>query len=504
MRRDLKQFEGQVYDLLVVGGGINGASIANLASKRGYKVALVEKGDFSSGTSSKSSKLMHGGLRYLENFQFSLVREALRERTFHVRKVSHLVKPLEFIVPVYKDDKRPLWIFHMGVYLYDLLAGRHRIGRHRKLSYKELISLEPALKKEGLKGGVSYYDAQMDDIRLCLENVLCAAKQKAAVANYAEVVAFMKENGRVVGAQIKDVLCESQKTYSLRAKNIVIASGAWTDEVLKKSETGLASRVRPTKGVHIVTERKLFNHAMLIPSKQDRRIFFVLPWRDQTMIGTTDNDYFAKPDQLQVTEQEVEYLMDETNRVFEGDPLEFKDVQASFAGLRPLVAQHGSEAKASREHLIFQTTSGIFSIVGGKYTTYRVIAKECVDQIFGKQDSEIDELFSRPLSDSEISELSEEFEVEEKTAKDLATRYGSQSRELLKVGIEKPGLLEKISNDGPYVHAEIAYARDVEMAQTAEDIVMRRMGIAYSPRDLLHFGPLLYQSAESYISSKLL
>jgi glycerol-3-phosphate dehydrogenase len=505
MLRDLTQFETQVYDLLVVGGGINGASIANLASKRGYKVALVEKGDFASGTSSKSSKLMHGGLRYLENFQFSLVSEALRERTFHVRNVSHLVKPLEFVVPVYKNDKRPLWLFHLGVFLYDLLAGKHRIGKHRKLSRKQLIELEPQLKKEGLQGGVSYYDAQMDDTRLCLENILCAAKQKATVANYAEVISFIKENGRVVGAQIKDVLSSDKKLYSLRAKHIVVASGAWTDEVLKKSEAAeFMPRVRPTKGVHIVTERKLFNHAMLIPSKQDRRIFFVLPWREQTMIGTTDNDYFAKPDQLQVMEEDVEYLIDETNRVYEGDPLKFNDVQASFAGLRPLVAQHGSESKASREHLIFQTTSGLFSIVGGKYTTYRVIAKECVDQILGMQDSKIDELFSHPLSNDEICSLSKKFEVEEETARDLASRYGSKTVEVLKMGLKRPELLKKISNAGPYIHAEIAYACDVEMARTPEDIVMRRLSIAYSPRDLLTYGPLLHQISERYLGSNSL
>ena len=215
----------QPYDLLVIGGGINGAAIANIAIDAGLKVILLEKGDFAGGTSSKSTKLVHGGLRYLENFEFDLVREALKERFIQLQSVPHLVKPLPFVIPVYTTDRRPLWMMKLGVFLYDVLSGKYRIGPHRSLSKKEVIDLVPGVKEDNLTGGVLYYDAQMDDARLCLENILSAQAKGAQVFNYTKVNEFIKENGRAVGVIAQDVL--NGKIFTVNAKRIVCAAGPW-------------------------------------------------------------------------------------------------------------------------------------------------------------------------------------------------------------------------------------------------------------------------------------
>ena len=346
MERDIKRFSNQTYDLLVIGGGINGAAIAHLAAKRGMKVALLEKGDFASGTSSKSTKLIHGGIRYLENMEVDLVYESLRERHIQLRVAPHLVKPLPFVIPVYQGDKRPLWMMQLGVFLYDLLAGRYRVKPWRKLSRQEVIRLEPGIEPKGLKGGVLYYDAQMDDARLCLENVLMAAQYGAHVANYVKVVSFVKENGRVAGVRAHDML--GIKELEVRAKRVICAAGPWTNELLRLDLPEAKKKVRTTKGIHIVYKGEISKHAVLIGSQSDRRIFFVIPWMGNSLIGTTDTDYIASPDAVKVEKEDIDYLVRESKRVFPALDFTPSNILATFAGLRPLIRKSGSPRKVSR------------------------------------------------------------------------------------------------------------------------------------------------------------
>src|SRR3989338_2584575 len=261
MKRDLLQFTRQRYDVLVVGGGINGAAVAHLAALNGLKTALLEKGDFAGGTSSKSTKLIHGGLRYLENFEFGLVRESLRERHVQLNSAPHLVHPLRFVIHVYKTDPRPFWMMKLGVWLYDFLSGKYVLEKHRALTAEEVCRIIPGIRREGLIGGVAYSDAQMDDARLCLENVLSAVEKGAHAANYAEVRSLIQENGKSVGVKAYDHLTD--KTFEVRAKKIVCAVGPWANIFLRKENSRSRPRLRTTKGIHIVYKGRLAQDAIL-------------------------------------------------------------------------------------------------------------------------------------------------------------------------------------------------------------------------------------------------
>lgn len=307
MKRDIQKFTKEQYDVLVIGGGINGAAIAHMSALNGLKTALLEKGDFASGTSSKSTKLIHGGLRYLENFEFDLVRESLRERHVQLHSSPHLVQPLKFIIPVYKTDKRPMWMMRLGVWLYDFLSGKYVIEKHQQLSVDQVCKEVPGIERKGLLGGVSYSDAQMNDARLCLENILSAEEKGAHVANYTEVRSLIQENGKVVGAKALDLL--NKEAFELRAKKVVCAIGPWTNPFAHKENSQSPAQIRTTKGVHIIVQGRLAEDAILIPAQKDRRVFFIIPWLDHTLIGTTDTDYVGSPDDVEVEDQDIDYLI---------------------------------------------------------------------------------------------------------------------------------------------------------------------------------------------------
>ncbi len=478
MQRNIEQLRKTTYDILVVGGGINGASIAHLAAREGRSVALLEKGDFASGTSSKSTKLIHGGLRYLENLEFDLVYESLKERRAQLQAAPHLVKPLAFVIPVYEGDRRPLWMMRLGVFLYDLLAGPYKIGPREGLSRERILELEPGLKKEGLKGGVLYYDAQMDDARLCLENVLAADDAGAHVANYVRVTDFVKEKGRAVGVRAVDVL--SGKPFEVRAKRVVVTGGPWSNELLRLDAPKAREKVRATKGIHIVYKDKLSHHALFIPSGSDKRIFFVIPWLGHSLIGTTDTDYKGSPDSVTAEPADIDYLMRETRRVFPQMDLSEGKILSTFAGLRPLVRQGGSESKVSRKHLFYRSPSGVIFVVGGKYTTYRKVAEDCLKKIFRG--------FKTPgpftvYGSGAILEAAEDvacrLKMDEALIRELTERYGSRSQDLFDMVEADPCLGEKLSNDPPVIRAEIVYSMKIEMACTEEDIVARRLPLSY-------------------------
>ena len=456
MIRDIERFKRTTYDILVIGGGINGAAIAHLAARRGMKVALLEKGDFASGTSSKSTKLIHGGIRYLENLEVDLVYESLRERHIQLTVAPHLVKPLPFVIPVYEGDKRPLWMMQLGVFFYDLLAGRYRVKLRKNLTREEVIRLEPGIEQKGLKGGVLYYDAQMDDARLCLENVLMAAHYGAHVANYMKVVSFVKENGRVAGVRAHDML--GIKEFEVRAKRVICAAGPWTNELLRLDIPNAKKRVRTTKGIHIVYKGEISKHAILIGSQSDRRIFFVIPWMGNSLIGTTDTDYSANPDKVKVEQKDIDYLIRESRRVFPSIDFRLSRILATFAGLRPLIRKWGSASKVSRKHLFYSSQSGIIFVVGGKYTTYRKVAEDCMNRIHRIYEKETFTVYGSGAITETAEAAALRSGLEREMVQSLMDLFGSRYKYVLKLVEKDPSLKEKVCVVPPVIKAQISYS----------------------------------------------
>jgi glycerol-3-phosphate dehydrogenase len=482
MIRDLSRLSQNKFDLIVVGGGINGAAIAHLAAASGVSVALLEKGDFASGTSSKSTKLLHGGIRYLENFEFDLVQESLKERFIQWQAAPYLVKPMPFVVPVYKNDARPLWMMKLGVWLYDFLSHQYRIGHHRFLSAEEITSLAPGINTEGLTGGVEYFDAQMDDARICLENVLMADLKGAVAANYVEVKDFIRDgHQKAIGVKVRDVL--SDKLIDVHGAKIIVTAGPWSDEMIQKDTPKSAHRLRPTKGVHIVYRGEISQKAFLLQSRQDKRIFFVIPFKGHSLIGTTDTDYQGQPDQVKVEEADTHYLLEEAGRTFPKINFDHSNIIATFAGVRPLVADKGQPSRLSRKHVIESSASGIIFVMGGKYTTYRAIAQEAVEKALPQLRAHV--FGSKPYAlygsggNEEGKTVSQRFEVSTDLVKYLQGIYGSRCIDVLNIIRQDPKLKEPICTCSPAIAAQIVYSREVEMAQTVEDIVERRLGLSY-------------------------
>ncbi|OGW79465.1 MAG: hypothetical protein A3G33_00325 [Omnitrophica bacterium RIFCSPLOWO2_12_FULL_44_17] len=484
------------YDLLVVGGGINGAAVAHIAQKSGLKTALIDKGDFASGTSSKSTKLIHGGIRYLENMEFGLVKESLKERYIQLRSAPFLVKSLAFVIPVYKGDRRPLWMMRLGVFLYDFLAGKLSVQHHEELNVHEIVRLIPGIKHEGLEGGVLYYDAQMDDARLCLENILAAAEVGADVANYIDVVSFIKQNGKVAGVKCHDLI--KHALFEIRAEKIICAVGPWTNRLLKLDDPNVPDKVRTTKGIHLVYRGRISDRALLLPTQKDKRIFFMIPWMKNTLIGTTDTDYEGDPDQVTVEESDIEYLFEGARRVFPNREFRKQDIVTSFAGLRPLVRKWGRPSDVSRKHVIFQSKSGITFVIGGKYTTYRKIARDCVKKATGRILRAPFRLYGKAVTEIEPAQVAKEYGIELETAKALISKYGSKYVDVLAFTKRDPSLKEKFCNCNPFIKAQIVYSLTVEMAQTADDILARRLSISYFPCESNQCKRVVQQLVQTY------
>ena len=483
MIRDIARFQKNHYDVLIVGGGINGAATAYLASLVGVKVALLEKGDFASGTSSKSTKLLHGGIRYLENLEFDLVRESLKERYIQYKNSPHLVKALSFVIPVYKTSPRPLWKMKLGVWLYDFLSGKYRLGGYRQISRRELLSIAPGIQQQGLMGAVSYVDVQMDDARMCLENVLMADAKGAHVANHAEVLEFLKDNGKCIGVEAKDAL--TGHIFHVKAKTVVVTAGPWSDVLLHKDYTRNTSRLRPTKGVHILYKGQISNQAFLLQTASDKRVFFVIPFKGHSLIGTTDTDYDSKPDEVKVEQKDVDYLLKEAARVFPQIDFKKENIITSFAGLRPLVFDKGHPSQISRQHSTEKTFSGIWYVLGGKYTTYRAMAKECVQRVLPALKHKLPQDTEHPLYGSgqvnaDIKQVALRFSLPPETIAYLIKFYGSRYWDVLKLIDDDSSLRSKLCSCSLAIRAQVAYACKVEMAKTFEDIFSRRLQLQYN------------------------
>ncbi|MFT5169684.1 MAG: glycerol-3-phosphate dehydrogenase [Lysobacterales bacterium] len=480
MKRNTQKLEGGQYDLVIIGGGINGAAMANLASQQGLNVALVEKGDFASGTSSKSTKLVHGGLRYLEKFQLKLVSEALAERALQLKKAPHLVKSLDFIIPMYKDAKRPVWMVRLGVFIYDVLSGNLSSQRRKFLTKNNVLKSIPSIKQEGLIAGVSYCDAQMDDARLCLENVLQAASQGADVFNYMEVRETIKENGKTVAIKAYDTL--KNKYYEIAAKNFICTVGPWANQFAKRELNQPAKKVRLTKGVHIVYRGEFSKEAILIPVERDGRIFFMIPWQGNTLIGTTDTDYDGDLEKVVADEKDIAYLIREVNRYFPDRLFKRENIITTFAGLRPLVHEEGAASKVSREHVIEKSFSGIHYVLGGKYTTYRKIAEECLEKIYGNKvniNKENFTVYGGGNIEISISDVAHRFKVAEDIVENLIATYGVRYLDVLKLIKNNADLKMRLSSHTDIIRAQVVYGSEIEMAQTVDDIFYRRLGLDY-------------------------
>ncbi|HEX8431292.1 MAG TPA: glycerol-3-phosphate dehydrogenase/oxidase, partial [Longimicrobium sp.] len=375
---------GETWDVLVIGGGVTGAGIARDAAGRDLRVALVDAGDIAHGTSSRSSRLVHGGLRYLETYDFRLVFEASAERRRLLALAPHLVHPLPFLFPVFRKGPVGRRKLQAGMWLYDTLSLFRNISRHRMLSRRQVAAEEPMLRMDNVVGAALYYDASVDDARLALANARGAHEAGAAVVPHAEVVGFIRDEDVIRGARVRDTLTGA--TTEVAARVVINATGPWSDELRRLADPEAAPRLRPTKGVHIMVEReRLGNHnAITFRSPVDGRVMFVLPWGDFSYVGTTDTDYHGAPADVAADADDVRYLLDSANSLFPRARLTDADVVSTWAGLRPLLAppEAGSELSASatsREHEIWQDRSGLLNIAGGKLTTYRVMAAEAAD-----------------------------------------------------------------------------------------------------------------------------
>jgi len=470
----LARLADESFDVLVIGGGITGVGAALDAASRGLHTALVERRDFASGTSSKSSKMVHGGLRYLNQRDYRLVYEALHERQRLLRNAPHLVTPLPFLIPLY-GGKAIAKALNSGLWMYDLTGGL-RIGkRHHRISPDKTLVHMPTLRREGLAAGFEYYDAQADDARLTLSIVRTAVLDHGAVAtNYAEVTGLLKDtNGRTVGARVGDI--------DVRAKVVVNATGVWADRVRALDEGHDPGTLRPAKGIHLSVpwDRVRCDIAVVIPVLKDKRSIFVVPWGDRVYVGTTDTDYDGSIDIPVCTPEDVTYLLDAVNR-FLTEPLTVDDVLGTWAGLRPLVRDARSDRTAdlSRRHTVLRSDSGVITILGGKLTTYRGMASDAVD-------AAVEQLGRGARSRTAHLPIrgAEGWKAVAASDEHLARRYGGEARTLQAMIAADPSLGQPLVPSLPYLRAEALYAARYEMAHTLDDVLSRRTRALLLARD---------------------
>ncbi len=474
------------FDVVVIGGGVTGAGAALDAATRGLSVALVDARDFASGTSSRSSKLFHGGLRYLEQLEFGLVREALRERELMTTRLApHLVKPVPFLYPItHRVWERPY--VAAGLTLYDTMGGHSSLPGQKHLSRRAALRVFPGLRDDALVGAVRYFDAQADDARHTLTVVRTAARYGAVVRASTRVTGFVRESDRVVGVTVRDA--EDGRTQTIAAGVVLNCTGVWTDELQALSGARGRFRVRASKGVHIVVPRdRITGDAGLILRTSDS-VLFVIPWKNHWLIGTTDTDWKLDLAHPAATRNDIEYLLKHVNSVLVA-PLTYDDIEGVYAGLRPLLAGESEETSAlSREHAVARVVPGLISIAGGKYTTYRVMAADAVDMA-------IDDLPRRiapsctdkvPLLGgdgyyamrNQLEALAAEYGLHPHRISHVLDRYGSMIRDVLDPGLTQPALLETVPSAPDYLMAEIRYAVTHEGALHLEDVLTRRTRIS--------------------------
>ena len=522
MQRLNKQNKQPKYDIIVIGGGISGASVAYEAASRGLKVALVEKNDFANATSSATSKMIHGGLRYLQKMEFGIVRESLRERRVLANIAPNFVFPLPFLLNSYTHDKIPYWVFKIGMIFYDLLSfdknrlwqDSKKITGHKTFNPKKLLAMEPYIKKEGLKKGLMYYDYfNVVPERLTLGFVKSAVAHGAHVANYTKVTSFIADHNKAIqGVQVHDL--QTGEDYDLKADMVINCAGPWADLVLHQSDLlEHPLHLMRSEGIHLIVGKKVNNHVIsaTIPGKGH---CFMVPWRNHTLIGTTDKRYDGDPDDWQVTKEAVLELLEDANTVFgNNETIKPEEIKYVYGGLRPLVESKDKDVYGTSRHYEIDTydnekLSGLVTVTGGKFTTSRSLAENVIDTVEELTDREHQKSVTKDkyLEGSRIPDFVsfvqqkayEHPELSEDQVYFLCQYYGDRFDDLMAIAKEKPALAKALDGDGE-IGAQVIYAMRHEMALTLSDILFRRTGLG----TLGHPGQEVLESIATWAAQEL-
>jgi glycerol-3-phosphate dehydrogenase len=490
----LERMQREVFDVVIVGGGVTGAGAALDAATRGLTVALIEQRDWASGTSSRSSKLIHGGLRYLEQAEFGLVREARHEQSLMLTRLCpHLVRPVSFLLPLSPRFTRRLWerpYFGAGVLLYELLSGPRVLPRHRHLSRRGALKRFPGARRDALAGAIEFSDALVDDARHTLALVRTAARHGAAVASSVRAEGFVDKAGQVTGVRARCL--ETNTQLEISARRIVNATGVWTDEVQDLAGRGRI-HVRASKGIHLVVPRDRIagDVGLIIPTENS--VLFVIPWRQHWIIGTTDTEWNLDLAHPAASARDVDYLLETLNRLLV-EPLTRSDIEGIYAGLRPLLAEESdATSRLSREHAVSESVSGLITVAGGKYTTYRIMARDAIDLAA----SQLPKKVPACCTDRTLllgaegywgcwnrrHEAARASGLHVGQVEHLLSRYGSETSELLRLIEERPALAEPVTGAPAYLAAEIVHAASHEAALHLEDVLTRRTRISIETFD---------------------
>lgn len=485
----ISQLGTEQFDILVIGGGVNGVGAALDAAARGLKVALIEAQDIAAGTSSRSSKLIHGGLRYLEQYDFKLVREALNERELMVSTLCpHLVKPVGFLFPLTEKFKERTYV-GAGLALYDALRGFKRaLPWHKHLSQKQINQIAPSLRHDIVKGAIKYFDAQVDDARHTMAVARTAARHGAVIATQVSAESLIREGKRVVGVNALNLA--SGEKIAIKAGATIMCAGVWSDQLHERFDLTPGYKVTMSKGAHIVVPGSAIKSDAGIILKTSVSVLFIIPWGDKWIVGTTDTPYIGDRAEPCATREDVHYILDQANRVLE-PKLQADQIIGVFAGLRPLVANNKSATttKLSREHTVDRPAAGFVSIAGGKYTTYRVMAKDIVDRAVIELRKLTQESVTEKLPligadgyfalEQQKERIAQESGLAVETVTHLLNRHGSLISEILEIIEEQPKLAVKLDANLPYIKAEIVYATSHEGARSVDDVISRRTRLAF-------------------------
>ncbi|BAZ46156.1 glycerol-3-phosphate dehydrogenase [Chondrocystis sp. NIES-4102] len=522
--RDFAQIQQTDYDVIIIGGGINGAGVARDAALRGLKTILIEKNDFASGSSSWSTRLIHGGLRYLEYFEFPLVREALKEREVLLHTAPHLVTPLQLTIPIYRDRSRPYWKIWAGMILYDVFSFDKTLPIHRMLPKAKFQQLFRAVDQDNLVGGSQYYDGQVTLAeRLCLENIISAQNAGATVLNYVEVIDLPIKEARITDVVCKDKLTGENFTISARENGIIInTAGPWIDQVCKlgtqanqNTPIGKTQKNGSTKGSHIVVGDfpGAPGSTLYVEAKSDGRPFFIVPWLGMYLIGTTDLPYKEDLENIKASNDEIDYLLKETNNIIPVANLTREDIKFTYSGVRPLPYSEGKRpGSITRKHIIFdhkkEGIKNIFTLIGGKLTTYRNVGEEMVNIIIKRMnhsavacqtdtlplpgfilpnDPRIQEAITKYSSTLSVNAIAHLFSI-----------YGSRALEVLALCEQLPELSQPLTPELPDIKAQIVYAVESEYAQTLVDILRRRTTLAMNGYYGMNLLPIISQTLQKY------
>lgn len=457
--------QSQYYDVIIIGGGATGLGVAIDAATRNYSTLLLEQHDFSKGTSSRSTKLVHGGVRYLQQGNVSLVLEALRERGLMIKNAPHLVRNQSFIVPIYDWWEGPF--YGVGMKVYDMLAGKLGLGPSKNLSLEKTVERLPTLEKEGLRGGVIYYDGQFDDSRFAINLVQTAAENGGHLLNYCKVNGLLKSNQMIDGVKVKDSLTGNE--FEVNGRVVINATGAFTDSILKMDDPDSKSMISPSQGVHLVIDKEFApgESAIMVPHTDDGRVLFAVPWNGKLVLGTTDTPVDETKLEPVALEEEIEFILKHASQYLTGNPTR-SDVRSVFAGLRPLVkAGEGKNTSSlSRDHTLIISDSGLVTITGGKWTTYRKMAQDTVDQAAMVAGLQVNECITENLR---IHGWLKNVDFD-----DPLHYYGSERIALNKIIKENPELGAPLHDRLPYLKAEVIWGVREEMAMTVEDVLSRR------------------------------